>query len=145
MPGSDVTTGFGSKLKIDVGAGLVFVAEIDDIPELPTSAETELYETSSFDTTGRKTYKKHPLKDGVAITITGNYVMGSTGEATLQAADDAADELPYEIHAPQGDDTYVFEGNGLFYGLKHMNPKDSKRTFEITLKPTSAPTSDLAA
>lgn len=144
MPLSDVTTGFGSELYIDIGAGLVKVAEIDDIPELPTSTETELYETSSFDTDGYKEYKKHPLRDGVAIAITGNYVIASTADSILQSADDAEEALPYEIRTPQGDTIYVFAGNGLFYGLKRMNPKDGKRTFEVTLKPVDAPEVDPA-
>ena len=138
MPLSDVTTGFGSKLEIDVGAGLVVVAEIDDIPELPTSNERELYETSSFDTEEFKEWKKLPLKDGTPITIMGNYVINSASDATLQSADDADGALPYRIVLVEGDNTYEVTGTGLFYGLKRKNPKDSKRTFEITLKPVDA-------
>ena len=138
MPLSDVTTGFGSKLEIDVGAGLVVVAEIDDIPELPTSNERELYETSNFDTAEFKEWKKLPLKDGVPITIMGNYVINSASDATLQSADDADGALPYRIVLVEGDNTYEVTGTGLFYGLKRKNPKDSKRTFEITLKPVDA-------
>ena len=142
MPLSDVTTGFGSKLEIDVGAGLVVVAEIDDIPELPTSNERELYETSSFDTEEFKEWKKLPLKDGTPITIMGNYVINSASDATLQSADDADGALPYRIVLVEGDNTYEVTGTGLFYGLKRKNPKDSKRTFEITLKPVDAASID---
>lgn len=138
MPQSDVTTGFGSKLEIDIGEGLVVVAEIDDIPELPTGSERELYETSSFDTVEYKEWKKHPLKDGTPITIMGNYVIGSDSDATLEAADDANGALPYRIVIKQDADTFEVTGTGLFYGLKRNNPKDSKRTFEITLKPVDA-------
>lgn len=138
MPLSDVTTGFGTKLRIDVGAGLVAVAEIDDIPELPTSSDRELYETTSFDSVEYKEFKKHPLKDGVPITITGNYVINSASDAALQAADDDENALSYEIEIPQGDDSFIVSGTGLFYGFKRMNSKDAKRTFEITLKPVDA-------
>lgn len=138
MPLSDVTTGHGAKLEIDVGAGLVAVAEIDDIPELPTGNDRELYETTSNDTVEYKEWKKAPLKDGVPITIIGNYVINSTSDATLEAADDAEGALPYRIEITQGDDTFEVEGTALFYGLKRKNPKDSKRTFEITLKPVDA-------
>lgn len=142
MPLSDVTTGFGTKLEIDIGAGLVVVAEIDDIPELPTGNDRELYETSSFDTVEYKEWKKQPLKDGVPITITGNYAINSPSDATLEAADDADGALPYRIVLKQDDDEYEVTGTALFYGLKRKNPKDSKRTFEITLKPVDAASID---
>lgn len=136
---SEATTGFGSELYIDIGAGLVKVAEITDIPELPTGSERELYETSNYDTVEYKEYKKHPLKDGVAVTITGNYVINSTADGILQTADDSEDPLPYRIVLPEGDTDYHVEGEGLFYGLKRMNPGTATRQFEITLKPTTAP------
>ncbi len=142
MPLSDVTTGHGSTLEIDVGAGLVVVAEIDDIPELPTGNERELYETSSFDTAEYKEWKKHPLKDGVPITIMGNYVINSASDATLEAADDSSEALPYRIVLPQGANSFEVTGTGLFYGLKRKNPKSEKRTFEITLKPVDAASID---
>ncbi|MDG6079753.1 hypothetical protein E3U23_11190 [Erythrobacter litoralis] len=145
MPLSDVTTGFGSKLAIDVGAGLVVVAEIDDIPELPTSNERELYETSSFDTEDYKEWKKQPLKDGTPITIMGNYVINSASDATLEAADDAEGALPYTITLKQDDETFEVSGTGLFYNFKRKNPKDSKRTFEITLKPVDKAAIDAAS
>lgn len=144
MPLSDVTTGHGSQLWIDTGAGLTKVAEIDDIPELPTGNERELYETSSFDTAEYKEWKKHPLKDGVPITIMGNYVLGSASDALLEAADDAEDALSYRIVLTQGADTYHCEGTALFYGLKRKNPKGEKRTFEISLKPVDAAAIDVA-
>lgn len=140
MPPSDVTTGHGSQLWINTGAGMTRVAEIDDIPELPTGSERELYDTTSFDTVGFKEWKKHPLKDGVAVTISGNYVIGSASDALLEAADDAESALPYRIVIKQGADTFNVEGSGLFYGLKRMNPKGDKRTFEITLKPVNTAT-----
>lgn len=144
MPISEVTTGHGSQLWVDVGAGLARVAEIDDIPELPTSSERALYETSSFDTTGFKEFKKEPLKEGVEVTITGNYIINSAGDATLQAADDAEGALPFRIVLKQGAVTYYCEGDALFYNLKRMNPKAEKRTFSIALKPVSTATIDPA-
>lgn len=138
MPLSDVTTGHGSELWIDIGAGLAKVAEIDDIPELPTGNERELYETSSFDTAEYKEWKKQPLKDGVPITIMGNYVIGSASDTLLESADDAEAALDYRIILKQGADVFHCEGSGLFYGLKRKNPKGEKRTFEITLKPVDA-------
>lgn len=144
MPLSEVTTGDQSELYIDIGAGPVKVAEIDDIPELPTSSERELYETTSMDTVEFKEWKKQRLKDGTPITITGNYVIGSDSDTTLQTADDDEEALPYRIVLVQGDDIFHCEGTGLFYGFKRMNPKDSKRTFEITLKPVDAAAIDPA-
>lgn len=138
MPLSDVTTGHGSELFIDIGAGLVKVAEIDDIPELPTSSERALYETSSYDTVDYKEWKKEPLKDGVPITITGNYVINSASDALLQSADDAEGALPFQIVLKEGAKIYDCDGEGLFYNLKRMNPKGIKRTFSITLKPVAA-------
>ena len=139
---SPTTHGHGSELEIDVGAGLVKVAEVDDIPELPTSNERELYETSSFDTTGYKEWKKLPLKDGVPITIQGNYTINSSSDGLLQSADDAEGALPYRIVLKQGSDTFEVTGNALFYNLKRMNPANEKRKFEITLKPVDAASID---
>jgi predicted secreted protein len=135
---SKATHGHGTQLWINLGAGLVRVAEIDDIPELPTGNERELYETSNFDTVGYKEFKKLPLKDGVPVTIMGNYVINSASDALLQQADDEQEALPYRIVLTEGTDVFNCEGTALFYNLKRMNPKDAKRTFEITLKPVDA-------
>ena len=143
MPLSKTTTGHRSELHIDVdGNGFVKIAEIDDIPELPTSSERELYETSNFDTAEYKEWKKQPLKDGVPITITGNYTINSASDAVLQAADDAEGAVAYKIVLKEGADSFDATGNGLFYNFKRMNPKDAKRTFEITLKPVDAASID---
>lgn len=145
MPISDVTTGHGSQLWIDTGTGLARVAEIDDIPELPTGSERGLYETSNFDTVGFKEFKKEPLKEGVEVTITGNYVINSAADSILQAADDAEGALPFRIVLKEGALTYYCEGDALFYNLKRMNPKAEKRTFSIALKPVSTASIDPAA
>lgn len=138
MPLSNATHGHGSELWIDTGTGLTRVAQVDDIPELPTSSERELYETSNFDTEEFKEWKKLPLKDGTPITIRGNYVINSASDALLQAADDAEGALAYKIVLKEGADVFECAGTGLFYNLKRMNPADAKRTFEITLKPVDA-------
>lgn len=145
MPISDVTTGHGSQLWIDTGAGLARVAEIDDIPELPTGSERALYETTNFDTEEYKEFKKEPLKEGVEVTITGNYVINSAADGILQDADDAEGALRYRIVLKEGASTYWCEGTALFYSLKRMNPKGEKRTFSIAMKPVAAATIDNAA
>lgn len=138
---SKATHGHGSQLWLKIGAGaLTKVAEVDDIPELPTSAERELYETSNFDTEEFKEWKKLPLKDGVPVTIRGNYVINSASDALLQSADDEEEAIEYRIILTEGADIYHCEGTALFYNLKRMNPKDAKRTFEITMKPVDAAT-----
>lgn len=134
---SDVTTGHGSSLHIKTGATLVKVAEVDDIPELP-SFTTTLYETSSFDTVDAKEFKKQPLKEGAEYTIAGNFVLGSEASSTLDAADAATEPLEYEIWLPQGEDIWVVSGEALFYNLKYLNTANEKRKFNITMKPTSA-------
>lgn len=138
MPLSNSTHGHGSELWINTGAGLIRVAQVDDIPELPTSSERELYETSNFDTEEFREWKKLPLKDGTPITIRGNYVINSASDAVLQAADDAEGALPYKIVLKEGAGVFECAGTGLFYNFKRMNPADAKRTFEITLKPVDA-------
>ncbi len=138
MPLSKTTHGHGSELWIDIGAGLVKVAQVDDIPELPTGNERELYETSNFDTEEFREWKKLPLKDGVAVTIRGNYVINSASDALLQAADDAEGALSYRIVLKEGADVFHCAGTALFYNFKRMNPADAKRTFEIMLKPVDA-------
>ena len=141
---SDVTTGHGTQLWLNLGAGLKRIPEIDDIPELP-SGERGLYETTSHDSVDFKEFKKEPLKEGVEITITGNYVIGSEAESDLQDADDEEGAISYRIVVKQGADTYYVEGNALFYNFKRGNAKDGKRTFTIVLKPVAAPTTDEAA
>jgi len=137
MPISDVTTGHGSELYIHNGTNLEKVAEVDDIPELP-SGEQELYEVSHLGTTGYREWKKQPLRDGVPVTLTGNYVIASASDALLQSADDAEGPLAYKIVIPQGEDSYEVTGTALFYGFRRMNAKDAKRTFQITMKPVDA-------
>lgn len=141
---SDVTTGHGSQLWLNTTGALARVAEIDDIPELP-SGERGLYETTSFDTTDYKEFKKEPLKEGVEVTITGNYVINSAADGILQEAEDAEDAIPYRIVLKEGATTYYVEGSALFYNLKRMNPKDGKRTFSIVMKPVAAADIDEAA
>lgn len=136
---SPTTTGHGTQLFINTGLSLERVAQIDDLPELPLSTDRELYETTNFDTVEYKEFKKQPLKEGVPITITGNYVIQSTSDQLLQDADDSDEALPYSIRVTEGEEVFEITGIGLFYGLKRMNPKDAKRTFEITLKPVSKP------
>lgn len=133
---SDATHGHGSELWINVGAGLVRVAEIDGIPDLP-SFSTELYETTNFDTVAVKEFKKLPLKEGQEITITGNYVLGGAAYNTLTAADAEEEALAYRIVLLQGDETYHCDGESLFYNLTRTNPADEKRQFSITMKPTT--------
>lgn len=143
---SKTTHGHGTELWIKIGAGaLTKVAQVDDIPELPTGSERELYETSNFDTEDYKEWKKLPLKDGVPVTIRGNYVINSASDALLQSADDEEGACEYRIVLKEGADVYHCEGNALFYNFKRMNPKDAKRTFEITMKPVDAATIDEAA
>lgn len=145
MPISDVTTGHGSQLWINTTGALARVAEIDDIPELPTGSDRGLYETTNFDSVEFKEFKKEPLKEGVEVTITGNYVINSPSDGTLQEADDAEGALPYRIVLKEGAVTYYCEGVALFYGLKRMNPKGEKRTFSITMKPVAAAAIEEAA
>ncbi|MGB7407152.1 MAG: hypothetical protein WA908_01485 [Pontixanthobacter sp.] len=136
---SAATTGHGARLFINATGTLERVAQLDDLPELPLSTDRELYETTNFDSVEYKEFKKQPLKEGVPITITGNYVILSASDALLQAADDADEALPYSIEVTEGEEAFEITGNGLFYGLKRMNPKDAKRMFEITLKPVDKP------
>lgn len=139
MAQSDVTTGHGSQLHINPLSVLTKVAEVDDIPELP-SFTTTLYETSSFDTEEAKEFKKQPLKEGVEYTIAGNFVIGSASSTLLDAAEANNEPIPYEIHLPQGDDVFVVSGTALFYNLKYLNAANEKRKFNITMKPTSKAT-----
>lgn len=145
MPLSKTTHGHGTELWIKIGAGaLTKVAEIDDIPEVPGSSETELYETSSFDTVGLKEYKKLPLRDGVPITVRGNFVINSASDALLQAADDEEEACEFRVVLKEGADVFHCGGEALFYNYKKMNPADAKRTFEITMKPVAVPTTEAA-
>ncbi|PNU02517.1 hypothetical protein [Novosphingobium guangzhouense] len=133
---SDVTTAFGTQLFLNVAGTLERVAEIDDLPELP-SLTTALYDTSSFDTVDVREWKKQPLKDGATFTIAGNYVLGSNSAEQLEAADASEVAVPYRIVMKQGADTFEVAGSALFYDLRFLTPGDSKRRFNITMKPTT--------
>jgi len=142
---SKATHGHGTELWIKIGAGaLTKVAEIDDVPEVPGSSETDLYETSNFDTVGLKEFKKLPLRDGVPITVRGNYVINSASDALLQSADDEEGACEFRVVLNEGSDVFHVEGSALFYSFKRMNPADAKRTFEITMKPVDVPTIEAA-
>jgi hypothetical protein len=138
---SKTTHGHGTQLWIKIGAGvLTRVAEIDGLEEVPGSSETELYETSSFDTVGLKEFKKLPLRDGVPIQVMGNYVINSAADALLQSADDEEGAVEFRVVLYEGADVYHAEGEALFYSYKRMNPADAKRKFEITMKPVAVVT-----
>lgn len=146
MPLSKTTHGHGTELWIKIGAGvLTKVAQIDGIEEVPGSSETELYETSSFDTVGLKEFKKLPLRDATPITVRGNYVINSASDALLQQADDEEGAVEFRVVLYEGADVFHVEGNALFYSFKRMNPADAKRTFEIMMKPVDVPTIEAAA
>lgn len=145
MPRSKTTHGHGTELWIKIpGGSLTKVAELDDFPEVPGSSETELYETSNFDTVGLKEFKKLPLRDGVPITARGNFVINSASDELLQAADDEEDACEFRVVLKEGADVYHCDGEALFYNYKKMNPSDAKRTFEITMKPVVVPTTGAA-
>lgn len=140
MPRSKTTHGHGSQLWLKIGAGeWTRVAQIDDIPQLP-SFETELYETSNFDTEGVKEQKKLPLKDGVPITIRGNYQINSDADGLLRQAEAEPDVVGVRIVLSEGADVYHDEFDALVYNYKRSNPKDAKRTFEIMVKPQTVDT-----
>jgi hypothetical protein len=135
---TDVTTGHGSELWVKIGsAPLVKVAEIDEIPEEPNFTTT-LYDTTSFDSQNVKDFKKHPLKEGAELTISGNRVLGSAAATTLAAMEASSDPLDYKIVLPQGADVFEATGKAVFYNYKKTNPGAEKRRFMITMKPTSA-------
>lgn len=136
---SDVSTGNESEFHIDVGAGLVQVAEVIDLPELPSGAR-DLYETTHMQSGPFKEYKKTPRKDGETVTITGNAVLGSTTETTCAAAQDADGAVPYKLVVKQDDLAVTFEGYCLVLSHKISNPMADRRTFEMSVKWVNAPT-----
>nr|AGU09811.1 hypothetical protein [uncultured organism] len=136
---SAVETGDETGLFLDVGAGLVEVAEITDLPSLPSGTQTT-FETTHLKSGDYKEHKKNKRKDGDEVEITGNYVIDSDAEATLEAAEASRGAIRYQIHAPQGDDVFIFEGWALFMNLKRSNPAESRREFTITAKWVTAPT-----
>ena len=134
---SAATHGHGTELWLKSGATFVRVAEIDDIPELP-NFDQGIYETSNFDTVDVKTFKKLPLKEGVELTVGGNYVIGGAAETLLRAADASLEPVEYRLVLKQGAQVFQDEAFALFYNLRFTNPAEEKRRFEIVLKPTAA-------
>lgn len=130
---SEVDTGDLSELWIDIGDGLVEVAEITDIPELPSGAQST-FETTHMKSGRFKEFKKNARKEGNEVAITGNYILGSDAEDILLAAEDARGALPYRIVAHQGEDVYHIDGYALFMNLQRSNPMDDRRQFTISAK-----------
>jgi hypothetical protein len=110
--------------------------EIDELPDLP-SGEQSLYETTHMKSGLFKEWKKNKRRDGSEIEISGNYVIGSTGEATLLAMEAAGGSLAYQIVLKQNAETWRATGRGLFSSLKRTNPMEEKRRFTITMKPVT--------
>ncbi|MDE0878925.1 MAG: hypothetical protein OSB00_09750 [Sphingomonas bacterium] len=141
---SAVETGDETQLFLDVGAGLVEVAEIIDLPELPSGAQTT-FETTHMKSGRYKEFKKNTRLEGNEVDITGNYVIGSDAEATLLAAEASRDAIAYKIVVIQGEDIFNVEGYALFMSLRRSNPMDDRRQFTITAKWVDAETTTVAA
>ena len=139
MPLSAVETGDRTELWLDVGEGLVEVAEIVDLPELP-SGSRGTYKTTHMKSGSFEEFKKLTRKEGNTFTITGNAILGSAANTTLKAADDADDAIEYRIATYQGADVYHVEGAALFMNYKVTNPADDRRMFEISMQPVDEPT-----
>lgn len=130
---SEVETGDETQLFLDVGAGLKEVAELTDLPTLPSGTQT------TFNTTHMKSgkyqeFKKNKRREGDEVDITGNYIIGSESETLLLAAEESRAAVKYRIIAKQGDETWFFEGYALFMSFKRGNPMDDRRQFTITAK-----------
>lgn len=109
------------------------VAEIDDLPDLP-SGEQSTYETTHMKSGLFKEHKKNKRRDGTETQITGNYVIGSSAEETLQAIENAPASIAYQIVLKQGAETWRGTGRALFSNFTKSNPVEEKRRFGITAK-----------
>lgn len=141
---SAVETGDQTQLFIDIGAGLVEVAEITDLPNLPSFSQTT-YETTHMKSGPIKEFKKNVRQEGDEMDITFNYVPGSAAETTMKAAVAMKDAAPYQIVTPQGDQVLTIDGYALFMSLKRTNPMDDRRQMTVTMKPVSFPDEAVAA
>ena len=133
---SAATSGDETKLHLDVGAGWVEVAELDDedgLTDLPSGEQTT-YETTHMSSGDYKEHKKNKRRDGTETDITGNLVFGSASLDTLEAAEDATDAIPYLIVLKQGTETWYGTGHALFSSLRMTNPGAEVRQFTITAK-----------
>jgi len=139
MPLSAVETGDRTELWLDVGAGLVEVAEIIELPELP-SGTRGTYKTTHMKSGSFEEFKKLTRKEGNAFTITGNAILGSAANTTLKAAEDADGAIEYRIITHQGADIYHVEGSALLMNYKVLNPAEDRRTFEISMQPVDEAT-----
>jgi hypothetical protein len=141
---SAVETGDQTELWIDVGAGLVEVAEVTDLPDLPSFTQTT-YETTHMKSGPIKEFKKNVRQEGDEMDITFNYVPGSAGETTLKAAIAMKGAANYQIRTPQGDQIMTVDGYALFTSLKRTNPMEDRRQMTVTMKPVSFTAETLAA
>lgn len=133
---SEATSGDETKLHLDVGAGWVEVAELDDedgLTDLP-SGEQSTYETTHMGSGRFKEFKKNKRVDGAETDITGNLVFGSTSLTTLKAAEASTEAIPYLIVLKQGGETWYGVGHALFHSLRMTNPGTEVRQFTITAK-----------
>jgi len=137
---SAATNGDETELFVSLDeAAWTAVAEIDDLPDLP-SGEQSLYETTHMKSGAFKEWKKNKRRDGTEIDISGNYVIGGAAETTLLAMEAAGGSLAYQIVLKQGAETWRATGRGIFSNLMRTNPAEEKRRFTITMKPVTAMT-----
>lgn len=115
------------------------VAELDELPDLP-AGEQSMYETTHMKSGVFQEYKKNKRRDGTEIDISGNYVIGSDAEETLDAMEASTGSLAYQIVLKQGPETWRGTGRGLFHTLRKTNPMGEKRRFTISMKPVTAMT-----
>lgn len=141
---SAATSGDETKLYLDVGAGWVEVAEVTDMPDLP-SGQQSTYKTTHMGSAGFEEFKKNKRVEGAETNIEGNYTILSASDATLVAADASREPIPYLLVLIEDEKTYNAVGRALFYSLKRSNPVNEVRKFTITAKWVTPMTLALAA
>ncbi len=140
---SAVETGDETEFFVDLGTGLVEVAELINLSDLPSYTQTT-YETTHMKSGPVKEHKKNVRQEGDDMTAEFNYIPGSAAEKTLKAAVAAKDALMVQIKTPQGEGFLTADFPALFMSLKRSNPMDDRRTMTVTMKPVGFPVEEVA-
>jgi hypothetical protein len=135
---SEVTTGHESEFWLGNGATPSVLTELAEVTEVPLpEGAAELYETSHMKTTGYKSYKAAPLKEGAEADIVMNYIPGSATDVLCRGAKASGDERPFKIVLKTEDGTWEITGFCVVRNYVRSNPMEDRRTATLTVKWTS--------
>lgn len=147
MPDSVVETGQLTEFWLWDSAlvtpALVELAELLEVP-IPSGA-VDLIETSHRKTTGYKTYRNAPLKDGQEANLTMNLIPDSVSDRLCRAVVSRGVSIQYKIVLKNAAATWEITGYLLPRDYERSDPLADRRVATLKVKWTAAPTEAVGA